>query len=83
MEQSNIVDHKTVKKHYPRDNCDEKLTFVFERDPNLCLVKNKIAIFFTVELHKDYVPESGFASKLFSILDIEVDSQMVSSNKAK
>ena len=78
-----VIDNKVVKRHYPRDNRDEKLSFVFERDPNLCLLKNKIAIHFTVELDEKYIPENGFSQKLFSILDVEINSQLVSSNKAK
>jgi len=78
-----VIDNKVVRKNYPRDNRDEKLSFVFENDPNLCLVKNKIAIHFSVEIPEAYIPENGFAQKQFSILDIEVNSQLVSSNKAK
>ena len=78
-----ILDNKVVRRNYPRDNRTEKLSFVFENDPNLCLLKNKIAIHFTVELDEKYIPENGFAQKQFSILDIELNSQLVSSNKAK
>ena len=78
-----VIDNKVVRKNYPRDNRDEKLSFVFESDPNLCFVKNKIAIHFTIELDEAYIPENGFAQKQFSILDIELNSQLVSSNKAK
>ncbi len=83
MDASNEIDNRVIKKHYPRDNCPEKLTFVFEKDPNLCLVKNKIAIYFVIELESAYIPESGFAAKQFSSMEIEVDSQVVSTNKSK
>ena len=80
---SNTVDNKLVKRHYPRDNREEKLSFVMESDPNLCMVKNKIAIHFVIELDEKYIPDNGFAQKQFSILDIELNSQQVSSNKAR
>ena len=72
-----------ILRHYPRQNLDENITFTFEADPNLCLVKNKIAIHFSIELHQDYVPENGFAAKLFSTLAVEINSQRVSSNRSK
>ena len=78
-----VIDNKVVKRHYPRDNRDEKLSFVFESDPNLCLLKNKIAIHFKIELDDKYIPDNGFSQKQFSIMDIELNSQLVSSNKAK
>ena len=84
MELNDIdIDNKVIKRHYPRDNRTEKLSFLFENDPNLCLVKNKIAIHFTIELDEQYIPDNGFAQKQFSILDIELNSQLVSTNKAK
>ena len=83
MDASEEIDNKVIKKHYPRDNCPEKLAFVFEKDPNLCLVKNKIVIYFVIELDEKYIPESGFAAKQFSSMEVEVDSQMVSTPKSK
>jgi len=84
MEQtSQIIDNKVVKRHYPRVNNDSALGFTFEPDPNLCLIKNKILINFTIDLDKNYIPDNGFASKLFSLLQVEVNSQIVSSNKTK
>ena len=77
------IDNKLVKKHYPRQNNDDNLTFNFEADPNLCLVKNKIAIHFTIELDQNYLPDNGFAAKQFSMCSVEVNSQRVSSNKAR
>ena len=81
--QDTIIDNKVIKRHYARQNIDDNLTFTFESDPNLCLVKNKIAIHFSIELDEQYIPENGMAAKQFSICAVEVNSQRVSSNKSK
>ena len=77
----NDIDYKLTKKHYPRTNNESVLEFVFEKDPNLFLRKNKIIIRGAFELDKKLVVENGFAAKLFSKLTVEVDSQQVSINK--
>ena len=77
------IDTKIIKRHYPKLNIDDKLIFTLEADPNLCLVKNKIAIHFSVELHEDYIPDNGFAAKKFSVCSVELNSQRVSANKSK
>ena len=82
MERS-AIDNKVIKRHYPKNNNDSALSFTFESDPNLCLEKNNILINFTVELDKNYIPDNAFAAKLFSLLQVEVNSQIVSSNKTK
>lgn len=78
-----IIDNKVVKRHYPKQNISDNLTFTFDADPNLCLVKNKIMIHFTIELDSKYIPDNGFASKQFSLCSVELNSQRVSSNKSK
>ena len=83
MNNDSIIDNKVVKRHYPRQNIDDNLTFTFEADPNLCLVKNKISIHFTIELDEKYIPDNGMAAKQFSLCSVEVNSQRVSSNKTK
>ena len=75
------IDNKLVKKHYPNTNNDQELSFIFESDPNLCLLKNKIAIHMIIELDSRYVPDNGFAAKQFSALAVEVNSQKISNNK--
>ena len=75
------IDNKLVKKHYPNTNNDQELSFVFESDPNLCLLKNKIAIHMIVELDSKYVPDNGFAAKQFSSVSVELNSQKISNNK--
>ena len=77
------IDHKIVKKHYPRTNSAQVLDFVFGKDPNLFLRKNKILIKGYIEVDSSYVPENGFVAKLFGMLTVDVDSQTISSNRAK
>ena len=77
------LDVKVTKKHYPRVNNDSVLEFVFEKDPNLFLRKNKILIRGSIEIDENYTVENGFASKLFSLLTVEVDSQAVSINNTR
>ena len=71
------TDYKITKKHYPRTNNDSVLEFVFEKDPNLFLRKNKIKIFGKITVPETCLVDTGFATKLFSMLSVEVDSQYV------
>ena len=75
------IDQKVVKKHYPNTNNDQELAFIFESDPNLCLLKNKISIHMIIELNEKYIPDNGFLAKQFSNIVIELNSQRVSNNK--
>ena len=75
------IDNKLVKKHYPNTNNDQELSFIFEADPNLCMLKNKISIHFVIELDEKYLPDNGFAAKQFSNLYVELNSQKISNNK--
>ena len=76
------TDSQIVKTHYARDNNDKILTFVIPEDPNLCLDFPSIVIGFSVEIPVGYLPENGFASKLFRTLNIEINSQLITSTKA-
>ena len=78
-----IIDNKVVKRHYPTNNMDGQLVFTFESDPNLCLVKNKIAIHFQIELDENYIPDNGFAAKQFSNCAVELNSQRITNTKNK
>ena len=78
--QADKIDYKVTKRHYPRTNNESVLEFVFEKDPNLFLRKHKIVIRGAVELDSGYIPENGFASKLFSMLTVELDSQPITKN---
>ena len=77
------IDNKIIKKHYPRTNNAQVLDFVFGRDPNLFLRKNKILIKGSIEINDNYIPENGFVAKLFGMLTVDVDSHTISSNRAK
>ena len=74
------IDFKVTKKYYPRINNDRVLEFVFDKDPNLHLRKNKIIIRGHIELDPAYVIENGFAPKLFSMMTVELNSQVISRN---
>lgn len=74
------LDFKVTKKCYPRINNGNVLEFILERDPNLFLRKNKIQIHGRFELDSGYVVENGFASKLFSMLTVELNSQVITKN---
>ena len=78
--EDDVIDTKITKKHYPSTNNSSVLEFILPRDPNLFLQKNKIVIRGSIEVDENYVIENGFASKLFSMLTVEVDSQSVSKN---
>ena len=80
---SETIDYKVTKRHYPRTNNQSCLEFVLEKDPNLFLRKNKILIKGAIECDKNYLPENGFAAKLFSMLTVEIDSQQVTKNNNK
>ena len=67
------IDYKVTKRHYPRTNNQNCLEFVLEKDPNLFLRKNKILIKGAIECDKNYLPENGFAAKLFSMLTVEIE----------
>ena len=77
------LDFKITKRHYPRVNNDSILEFIFEKDPNLFMRKNKIVIRGAIEVDEKVLPDNGFVGKLFSMLTVEVDSQNVSSNRVK
>ena len=79
---SSIVDFKSGKRIYPRTNNDDVLEFIFERDPNLFLRKNKISIHGTVTFDKKFNIDTGFAAKLFSKMTVEVESQSVSPSRS-
>ena len=78
-----MLDYKITKKHYPRTNNASVLEFVFERDPNLFLRKNKILIRGSISFDSKFIIDSAFVPKLFQMLTVEVDSQTVSTNKNK
>ena len=78
-----MLDYKITKRHYPRTNTGSVLEFIFEKDPNLFLQKNKILIRGSITIDNKFVLENGWVSKLFTMLTVEIDSQTVSTNKTR
>ena len=76
------TDAEIVKTFYPRDNNDHILNFVLQEDPNLALDLTTLVIGFQVKIPKDCLPENGLATKLFMNLNMEVNSQLVTSVKS-
>ena len=52
-EKNEILDFKVTKRHFPRINNDRVLEFVFEKDPNLFMRKNKIFIRGAIEFDRN------------------------------
>ena len=52
-EKNETLDFKVTKRHFPRINNDRVLEFVFEKDPNLFMRKNKIFIRGTIEFDRN------------------------------
>ena len=77
------MDFKVTKKIYPRTNNASVLEFIFEADPNLFMRKNNIQIFGKIEVPENCCPDNGYAMKLFSMMTVEVNSQLVSTNRNK
>ena len=76
-----VLDHKITKRYYPRTNNESVLEFIFDKDPNLYLRKNNIRIRGCIEIDQKFIIDTGFVSKLFSMLTVEVNSQTISSNR--
>lgn len=77
------IDIKVVKTHYPKCNNSNLFEIILERDPNLALIKSQIEIHLIIEVDEAYCIENGLASKLFKSLNIEVESQVVSTDKSE
>ena len=76
------IDSQIIKAHYPRTNNDKLLNFVIQEDPNLSLDLNSITISLSVDIPKTHVVENGFAAKLFQEMNVEINSQLITSSKA-
>lgn len=50
--QNDKIDFKITKRHFPRINNASVLEFVFEKDPNLFMRKNKIVIKGAIEVDR-------------------------------
>ena len=51
-EKNETLDFKVAKRHFPRINNERVLEFVFEKDPNLFMRKNKIFIRGAIEFDR-------------------------------
>lgn len=51
--ENEAIDFKITKRHFPRINNDSVLEFVFEKDPNLFMRKNKIVIKGAIEIDRN------------------------------
>ena len=74
-------DSEIIKVFYPRENNENICTFVLQEDPNLALDFASIIIGFQVSIPKDCIPDNGFSAKLFSNLNIELNSQLITNIK--
>lgn len=79
--QKDALDHKITKRYFPRTNNESVLEFIFDKDPNLYLRKNCIRVRGSIEVNNEFLVDTGFVAKLFSMLTIEVNSQTISSNR--
>ena len=77
------VDHKIVKRVYPRTNNKTSLEFVLEKDPNLFLRMHTMKLIFAVSIPDGYRPDMALPVKQFSDLRIDIDSQTVNSSTTK
>ena len=77
------VDHKIIKRVYPRTNNKTSLEFVLEKDPNLYLRMHSMKLFMKLDIPDKYIPDLAFGAKLFSDLRIDLDSQSINSSNTK
>ena len=76
------TDSEVIKTFYPRDNNDNVVSFVLQEDPNLTLDLSSLYIGFSIDLPNTLLPDNGYASKVFRNLNIEVNSQLITSTKS-
>ena len=68
--QNDVVDFKITKRHFPRINNASVLEFVFEKDPNLFMRKNKIVIKGAIEVDRYIFPNISFIYR--NLVDISL-----------
>ena len=81
-ETAHQIDAQIVKTHYARTNNDKILNFVIQEDPNLCLDFSSITISLSVDVPKTHFPDNGFCAKLFQSMNVEINSQLITSSKS-
>ena len=77
------IDSENYKTFYPRDNNDNICNFLCQEDPNLALDLTSLVIGFQVTIPKSQLPDNGLATKLFMNLNIEINSQLITSTKSQ
>jgi len=77
------VDHKIIKRVYPRTNNKTSLEFVMEKDPNLYLRMYTMKLYFSVTIPTGYAPDVALPAKLFTDLKVDLDSQNVNSSSTR
>ena len=77
------VDHKIIKRVYPRTNNKTSLEFILEKDPNLYLRMHTMKMFVRVTIPTGYAPDIALPAKLFSDLRIDLDSQNINASNTK
>ena len=75
-------DGKLVKIHYPRDNNGKVLSFHLAEEPNMMLDFTSIQIGLQLKIPSSHLPENGLAMKLFKNVNLEINSQLISSVKS-
>ena len=76
-----VPDHQIVKTHYPRDNNSKVLSFSIQEEPLLSLDFTSIQIGCRVKIPTSHFPENGLSMKLFKNINIEINSQLITSVK--
>ena len=79
---AHTVDGKIIKIHYPRDNNGKVLSFNLAEEPNMNLDFTSIQIGVTVKIPTSHFPENGLANKLFKNVNLEINSQLITSVKS-
>ena len=76
-----VPDAQNQKIHYPRDNNAKILSFSIQEEPLLALDFTSIQIGCRVKIPMSHLPENGLSMKLFKNLNIEINSQLITSVK--
>ena len=69
-------------KTYFSDNNSKILSFNVQEDPNLSLDLTSITIGFRIKCPTSHWPDNGLAAKLFKSMNIEINSQLITSTKS-
>ena len=77
------VDHKIIKRVFPRTNNRTSLEFILEKDPNLFLRLHSMKLSLQVKYSSKYFPDFAAAPKLFADLRIDLDSQSINTSSTK